>query len=58
MNDRLSTVKTTKAANSLGSVEQLNEQQAAAVKAFIQQVGGIENARRAIAALKELKKAA
>lgn len=38
--------------------ESLTAEQLAAVKDFIKQAGGIENARRAIAALGELKKAA
>jgi alkylhydroperoxidase/carboxymuconolactone decarboxylase family protein YurZ len=38
--------------------EKLTAEQIAAVKEFIEQLGGIENARRAVAALSELKKAA
>lgn len=38
--------------------EKLSAEQVAAVKEFIEQLGGIENARRAVAALSELKKAA
>lgn len=38
--------------------EKLTGEQIAAVKEFIEQLGGIENARRAVAALSELKKAA
>lgn len=38
--------------------EKLTAEQFAAVKEFIDQLGGIENARRAVAALGELKKAA
>lgn len=38
--------------------EKLTGEQIAAVKEFIEQVGGIQNARRAVAALSELKKAA
>lgn len=38
--------------------EKLTAEQFAAVKEFIEQLGGIENARRAVAALKELGKAA
>ena len=38
--------------------EKLTAEQAAAVKEFIEQLGGIENARRAVAALSESKKAA
>lgn len=38
--------------------EKLTAEQVAAVKEFIEQLGGIENARRAVAALSELKKAA
>ena len=41
-----------------GAKSQLTEDQAAAVKEFVEQLGGIENARRAVAALQELKKAA
>jgi hypothetical protein len=41
-----------------GNGEELTEDQAAAVKEFIEQLGSIENARRAIAALKELHKKA
>jgi hypothetical protein len=36
----------------------LTDEQFAAVKEFIEQLGGIEYARRAVAALQELKKAA
>lgn len=36
----------------------LTDGEITAVKEFVEQLGGIENARRAIAALKELKKAA
>lgn len=43
---------------SIGSEGQLTDEQFAAVKEFIEQLGGIENARRAVAALNELKKAA
>jgi hypothetical protein len=46
----------TKIAN--GKADKLTEAQAAAIKEFVEQLGGIENARRAVAALKELKKAA
>ena len=38
--------------------EKLTAEQIAAVRGFIEQLGGIENARRAVAALGELKKAA
>lgn len=38
--------------------EKLTGEKLAAVKEFIEQLGGIENARRAVAALGELKKAA
>lgn len=38
--------------------EKLSAKQIAAVKEFIEQLGGIENARRAVVALGELKKAA
>ena len=37
---------------------ELNEQQAAALKQFIQDIGGMENALAAIAMLDELEKAA
>jgi len=47
-----------RASISIGNGEELTKEQAAAVKEFIEQLGGIENARRAVAALKELKKAA
>ncbi len=43
---------------SIGNENQLTDEQFAAVKEFIEQLGGIENARRAVAALQELKKAA
>ena len=42
----------------IGHDGELSDDQLAAVKEFVLQVGGIENARRTIAALKELKKAA
>ena len=41
-----------------GDGKQLTDEQLAAVKEFVAQVGGVENARRAIAAVKESKKAA
>ena len=44
--------------NELGSDGELTDEQFAAVKKFVEQLGGIENARRAVAALKELAKAA
>lgn len=43
---------------SIANQSQLSELQIAAVKEFVEQLGGIENARRAVAALQELKKAA
>jgi hypothetical protein len=43
---------------SVGNKSQLTEDQLAAIKEFVEQLGGIENARRAVAALQELKKAA
>lgn len=43
---------------SIGNDGQLTDEQFAAVKEFVEQVGGIEQARRAVAALKELGKAA
>ena len=43
---------------SIGSEGELTEEQFAAVKKFVEQLGGIENARRAVTALKELAKAA
>jgi hypothetical protein len=42
----------------IGHEEHLTDEQLAAVKQFVEEVGGIENARQAIAALKELKTAA
>lgn len=42
----------------IGHQSELSDDQLAAVKEFVEQVGGIENARQVIAALKELKKAA
>ena len=42
----------------IGNQSQPSEQQIAAVKEFVEQLGGIENARRAVAALQEPKKAA
>ena len=44
--------------NELGSDGELTDEQFAAVKKYVEQLGGIENARRAVAALKELAKAA
>jgi len=44
--------------SSIGNDGQLTHEQFAAVKEFIEQLGGIEHARRAVAALQELKKAA
>ena len=43
---------------SIGNDGQLTDEQFAAVKEFVEQLGGIENARRAVAALNELKTAA
>lgn len=43
---------------SIGNEGQLTDEQFAAVKEFVEQLGGIENARRAVATLKELGKAA
>ena len=42
----------------IGSDGELTDEQFAAVKKYVEQLGGIENARRAVAALKELAKAA
>ena len=43
---------------SIGNDGQLTDEQFAAIKEFVEQLGGIENARQAVAALKELGKAA
>ena len=43
---------------SIGSKGELTDEQFAAVKKYVKQLGGIENARRAVTALKELAKAA
>lgn len=43
---------------SIGNDGQLTDEQFEAVKKFVEELGGIENARRAVAALKELGKAA
>ena len=43
---------------SIGNDGELTDEQFTAVKEFVEQLGGIENARRAVAALQELKKAA
>lgn len=44
--------------NAIDNQCQLTAEQLAAVKAFIEQVGGIENARRAVDAIRESMKAA
>ena len=59
MHERQNEKHSTKPASlSIGNEGQLTDEQFAAVKEFVEQLGGIENARRAVAALNELKKAA
>lgn len=59
MHQRRNEKQTAKSAPpSIGSERQLTDEQFAAVKKYVEELGGIENARRAIAALQELKKAA